>query len=408
MNQDNNQYFHTNQETLKKEMENNDIFLTIKKKKATIAHKDSYRSGLDIVQSINEWFTSQMKVSLQDKLIFFQLLSATHNAGITLQESLSLIGEQTQHKRLRSVIFHLRSLIEEGYSFAESLQYHSDIFDKTIYTIIEAGEKSGKLDEVLNQLVEQYERMSLIRKKVSGMLVYPVMVVIVMVLAAVVVLIQVVPQLMEIFKDVSSLPIPTQILIASSELLQKQWVLISFFVMTLIGGFLYWKQTRTGGKMWTRFVLHIPVIKDIYRGMILSRFSRMFGFLITAGVPIIEVLKLTAKATNNPLYEEKILLSADDLSRGISIAENISDAEYMFPNMFVKMVAIGEKSASTSEIMIKIALYYEDVVERTMKRFSTIMEPIILIVIAIGVVFMIMAIYVPILQINDLLIQQES
>lgn len=385
------------------------IFLNIKKNTSISEDKISQDSSLlSLFYRLNEWFINQSKIKLQDKLVFFQLLSATHNAGITLQESLQMIGDQTKDKRFRRVIFNIKNLVEEGDSLATAFKRNSDVFDKTTYTIVEAGEQSGKLDLVLNQLVEQYERIALIQKKVMGMLLYPLMVILVMILAAVVVLTQVIPQLMEIFEDTANLPLPTRVLMKSSEIVQTQWVLLLSVFILSVGSFLYWKRTRSGGKTWTKVVLSIPVVGEIYRGMILSRFARIFGFLISAGVPIIEVLRLTSKSTNNPLYEEKILLASDDLSRGITIAENIADNEKMFPNIFVKMISIGEKSASTSDIMIKIALYYEELVERTMKRLSTILEPLILIVIACAVVFMILAIYVPILQINELIVQKEG
>lgn len=383
-----------------------DIYLDLKKEIPTLEKKEHKQlSGLDLFNELNEWLLSKETISLRDKLSFFQLLSATHNAGIALPESLAMIGSQTKHRHFKQVILNLKELVEDGASLAEAMSRNDDVFDKTVYTIVEAGEKSGKLHDVLSQLVEQYERIDLIKKKVIGLFIYPAVVIFFMIAAAIVVILFIVPTLEGLFKGQENLPMLTQILIKLSDIFRQQWYIILLLLGGLIGGFFYWKGTRSGGQTWTRFVLSIPIVSDIYRGMILSRFSRIFGFLINAGVPIIDVMRLTAQSTNNPLYEEKILLAADDLARGISIAENISDNEKMFPNIFVKMLSIGEKSAATSEIMVKIAFYYEEIVERTIRRLSSIMEPLFLIFIAGAVLLMILAIYFPILEINDVVLK---
>lgn len=383
------------------------IFLDIKKENTPLFEEktETQKSLLEWYRFIDDYLMGLSRISLSEKLAFFQLLSATHNAGIPLTEALGMIGEQTKHQRLKKIILNLKELVEDGNSLADAMKRNSDVFDQTIYTIVEAGEKSGKLHDVLNELVNQYERIDLIRKKVVGMFIYPVVVFVFMILAGLAFILFILPQLESLFQG-GDLPFVTRMFLKAKDVIEQGWALLIVGFLGIVFGFSYWKKTRSGGKIWTQFVLKIPVVNEIYRGMILARFSRIFGFLISAGVPIIEVLRLGGKSTQNVLYEEKILLASDDLSRGISLAENISDNEDMFPNIFVKMISIGEKSAATSEIMEKIAVYYEEIVERMIKRLSTVMEPLFLLFIAGGVLLIILAIYSPIMGIYDVILER--
>ncbi len=226
-------------------------------------------------------------------------------------------------------------------------------------------------------------------------------VIIVMVILAVVVIVFVVPKLIKLFGDVANLPMATRILVGASNLVLHKWPLLAAGVGIVIGGFVFWKKTPWGARQWSWFLLSIPIVGTILKGMILSRVTRIFGFLIASGVPIVEGLKISSHIAGNPIYEEKLLLASDDLSKGISIAENLSDNEKLFPPMLINMISIGERTASLEKIMIRIADFYEDELDRKIGMLAKLMEPFILAFIAAGAVFMILAIYLPILKMND-------
>jgi len=190
-------------------------------------------------------------------------------------------------------------------------------------------------------------------------------------------------------------------MIAGSELVRYHTLELAIGVGLIVFGFIAWKKTKVGRRQWATIILHTPLVSQIVREMILSRMTRIFGFLIASGVPIIESLKITAGTTQNPLYEEKLMLASDDLGKGISIAENLADNERLFPSILVNMISIGEKTASLENIMGKIADYYEEELDRIIGNLSKLMEPITLAIIAAGAVFMILAIYLPILSLND-------
>ncbi len=385
----------------------NEIVLDIKaekKQKQKQREQGKINNALDLFRYINDWLIDQSKIKLEDKLIFFRLLGACVNAGVSIPEALMMIKDQTKNQKLQRVIQNLFDLIEDGENLANAMRRNSDIFDEISSSIIAAGEKSGKLSAVISELVQQYERIDRIQKKVKSVMTYPIIVISIIILLTAVVLIFIVPKLIEIFGSIENLPLPTRILQGMSNFVIHKWEILLILIVVVLSSFMYWKKSRIGKRQWANFILHTPVISPIIKGMVISRITRVFGFLITSGVPIIDGLKITAATANNPLYEEKLLLASDDLTKGITIAENISDNEKMFPKMLVNMVSVGEKTASLEVIMSKIADFYEEEIDRKIGTLSKAIEPIILIFIALAAVFFIMAIYLPILKINDAII----
>ena len=365
------------------------------------AKKRKISNLLDVFTAINDWVIDKSPVKLQDKLLFFQLMGAIIQAGISIPEALRMLEQQTVNQKMKRVIKDVRLLIEDGESFAGAMKRNDDIFDQATCSIIEAGEKSGKLNEVLKELVNQYTRLNSIQKKVKSVLTYPVIVCVVMVLLAVVVIVFVVPKLVELFGDVTNLPLPTRILVTASDVVLTKWPTLVMTLGAVITLFSLWKKSSWGRRQFSNILLVVPIVGGILKGMVLSRITRIFGFLIASGVPIIEGLKIAASTANNPVYEEKLLLASDDLSKGISIAENLSDNEKLFPKMLISMISIGEKTASLEKIMIRIADFYEEELDRKIGMLSKLMEPIILIFIAAGAIFMVLAIYLPIMKMND-------
>jgi len=349
----------------------------------------------------NEWVIDNSPVTLEEKLNFFQLLGSMNHAGISILESLKILEKQTKNARLQRVIRDIHDFIEDGDSLANSMRQNSDIFDEATCAVVEAGEKSGKLNEVLKELVEQYEQMSGASKKLKSVMLYPIIVIVVMVILSVVVVVFVIPKLAELFGGAANLPLPTKILMWLSDFIIQQWVLLLIGLSGISGLFMWWKKTKSGSKSWSRFLINIPIVGGLLKLMILSRVTRIFGFLIASGVPIVKSLRIAADVAENPVYQEKLLLTSDDLTKGIPIAENLADDEKLFPTMLVSMIAIGEKTASLEKIMGKIATFYSDEFNNKIGNLSKILEPIIMFIVAGGALFLILAIFLPIMQMND-------
>ena len=356
---------------------------------------------LDIFNAVNEWLINQSSVKLREKLEFFELLATVLNAGISVNESLQILGDQASNPKFKNVIRDVQGLVEDGSNLADALRKNDDVFGEATCAIVEAGEKSGKLTEVLLELASQYERMYRLQKKVGSVMLYPIIVFVVMILLTIVVMVFVIPKHVGLFGGADQLPLPTKVLMAMSDfVLQKPFHLIGT-VGAVFGTFKFWKKSAAGREQWGMLAVSVPLFGPIMRGMILSRVTRIFGFLISSGVPIIEGLRISAAIAENPLYQKKLILAADDLGKGIPIAENLADSEKLFPKMLVNMIAVGEQSASLETVMTKVADFYDQEIERKIGNLSKIMEPFILAVIACAVVFMLLAVYLPILQMND-------
>ena len=379
----------------------NDIVLDIREQNNKKQSSSEKLTLKDVFDNLNKWVITHSPVPLSDKLLFFELFAAVVNAGIPISEALQLLQNQINNEHLKIIVKDIHRRIRDGESLAEAMFAQGDVFDDATCSIIHAGEKSGKLTEVLKELVSQYEQMSTIKKKVKSVMMYPIIIIVVMVLLSVVVLVFVVPKLLELFQDASNLPLPTRMLIAGNEMLTQHWLAIIVTVSVTLGSFFFWKSTKSGSYIWSDLMLSTPVIGDFIRRIVLSRFSRIFSFLISSGVPIIEGLKISAHATGNPVYQKKLLLTAKDLAKGIEISENFADDERLFPKMLVSMINIRKKTASLGPVLEKIADYYDEELNRKISTISKLMEPVILMIMAAGAVFLILAIYLPILQMND-------
>ncbi len=379
------------------------LFLDIASEELVEKKKDTRRAG-NLFELVNNYLIEMSGVPLADRLQFFHLLSAMLSAGLPLLESIKLLRNQMKNIKLQWVMDDLVRSIESGHSLAEAMREAPDIFDEAACAIIEAGEKSGKLTDVMTELVIQNEQLDKIMKKIKGVMIYPIVVITTMVVLAIVVLIFVIPKLEKIFGGAGNLPLPTQIMIFMSNTIQQHWLMILLGLGAFVALFRTWKKSESGSRQWGSFVLSIPIVGMLAKGIILSRVTRIFGFLLSSGVPVVQGLKITSHVAENDIYREKLLLAADDLTKGISLADNLADNEKLFDQMLINMIAIGEKSASLDTIMISAADFYKDELERKVDNLSKIMEPVILGFIALGAVFMILAIYLPILQMNDKLL----
>ena len=359
------------------------------------------KSLQDYFNELNDWIIRSSGVPLQEQLVFFQLLSTLVNAGVSLLESFQLLKSQTKNVTLQAIIMDLKRDVGRGFTLANALRQHPSVFDNSTCAIIEAGENSGQLSELLKELVKQKERSSALQKKVKSAMMYPITVMSVMVLLGIVMIVVIVPKLEGLFDGAANLPLPTQIMIALSDFLIDKWYLLIAGILIIFGAYKKWQETTVGQIQLSNVLLKVPIIGTFIVEATLGRISRILGFLIASGVPIIGSLNIAADVAGNPIYKQRIEMAINDLRQGIEISENFSDDEELFPSMFVRMISIGEKTSSLGSIMNKMADYYDEAVERKIGTISKLMEPIIVLVMAVGAVFFILAIYLPIMQLND-------
>lgn len=297
---------------------------------------------------------------------------------MTVLKSLSALRKQEKNKiMLRFYDFSIEK-IESGYSLNEALRSYYGNFSDAECSIIEAGERTGKLNHGLLQIAEQAEKVDSITRKVKGALIYPAILIVGMVLVVLIVIIKVVPALMVFFTQ-ENLPGSTKLLLATSEFFTNHWLTLTFALIVIGIGFALWKKTKNGLYTWDKFLLHTPVFGELIRKVILSKFARVFSNLIGSGVAIVEAIRIVSSAVGNEVYRQRILLLRQDVRNGMKIAESLED-DPLFPELLVAMMRVGEETAQVGETVVKIADFYDEEVDITVNTIQKLIEPFMLVI----------------------------
>ena len=341
-------------------------------------------------------------VSYQDKLIFTKHLATMIKAGIPIAEALDTLREQANSEKFRKVIKDILENVENGKSLAQSLKKHPKIFDQFYFSLIDVGEESGTLEENLEFLAVQLSKDSTLRKKIRGALVYPVIVLSVTFIMGGFISIFVLPKLVDFFQSFDiELPLTTKVLIVFSKLMKDYGILI------FSGVFVFFILLRVITKMekikpiWHNLLLRTPIIGRLLSYGQLARFSRNLGTMIKSGVPVVKGLEVTAKTLSNLKFRNDLLVISKSLSKGKSIGETMRKGNFPeYPPLVSRMIGIGEKTGKLDETLIYLSEFYEEEVDDISKNLSTILEPILLIIIGLVVGFVALSIISPIYQLT--------
>jgi type IV pilus assembly protein PilC len=340
-------------------------------------------------------------VSLKEKTLFARQLATMIQAGLTLAQSLRILSKQSRKGRFQQVQLSLLSDIQEGFNFSTALAKFPDVFDPVFINVIQSGEATGKLELVLNQLSLNMEKEVAIRSKVRGALFYPAFVLIVMVVVGLIMTTKVIPQLKDVFLSAGKdLPTSTKLLVAISDFMISYWyIALAAVIATSIAARAYF-ITPSGQKLYSRASLKIPVAGTIIEETSMARFGRLLGLLLESGVPLLEALRLITDSFTNRLYQDSMAGVASDVERGIPMSAPISENR-VFPLMVGQMVAVGEQTGKMDEVMIKLAEYYESEVEAKVAGLASLIEPMVIVLLGIGVAWLVQAILLPIYQISS-------
>jgi len=345
------------------------------------------------------------RVKLTDLVVFTRQFATMINAGLPIVRALYILSEQTTNKKLQDVVVEVRKDVEAGVGLSEALEKHPKVFDKLYVEMVRAGEIGGILDGVLIRVATQLENDQELRRKVKSAMTYPVVVLILAILAASFMLIFIVPIFAKMFADLGgTLPLPTQIAMGASNILTSIWGVFVYVGAGLgIFFFLRWIKTENGRKVWGRVVLKIPAkIGDVVQKVALARFARTLGTLSGAGVPILQALEITATSSGNWVVERALLKSRDAIREGIPIYKPLEE-EWVFPPMTTRMIAIGEETGDIDGMLQKIAEFYESEVDATVKALTSIIEPLMIVVVGGIVGGIIVAMYLPMFKIFELI-----
>lgn len=346
--------------------------------------------------SITHLLRLKNKFSSRDLVFFTRQLSSMISAGLTLMQALNILKSQVQNSYVSEVIVGVTSQIEDGKPFYLALSKYPQVFPQIYVSLVRASEESGLLDKVLLRLADNLEKQEKLKSTIKGALLYPIIVVILMIVVVTVMMIFVIPQLSALYENLNiPLPLPTQIIVGMSNLFVTAWPLMLGIGVGVVYFFRRWHKSDAGRQMTDKLVLKLPIFGKIISQSIMTEFSRTFGLMVGTGTLVVEALAKTSDIVGNSQYRNAIISVSRRVEKGITIG-NAMAASPIFPTILVEMVRIGEQTGKLDESLTRVSEYFEREVEEMVKNLTTAMEPLIIIMLAVGVGFLIISIITPI------------
>jgi len=359
-----------------------------------VGSKELSENGLEgIVNHINSFLG---KVKLQEKVMFARNVSAMLSAGLALSRALSIMERQTKNQKFKKVLREINENISKGDTFSNSLAKYPDVFPKIFVSMVRAGEESGGLGDALNTLSDQMEKTYLLLKKIKGAMIYPVIIMFVMVVIGSLMMIFVVPSLTATFKELHvKLPASTQFIIAVSDLIKNHTIAFFSSIVGIIVGFLALLRTAPGKKAFDYLSPRIPIIGKIVQESYAARTARTLSSLLQAGVEVVTALTITKEVLSNSYYQNVLSEAQKSIEKGAPMSKVFMDHEEIYPILVGEMMSVGEETGALSDMLHKLALFYENEVDQKTKDLSTIIEPFLMLFIGVGVGFFAVAMISP-------------
>ena len=336
------------------------------------------------------------RITTKDRVVFTRQLATLIGAGLPLAQSLRTVQEQTTNKRMQEIVQEIISDVEGGKSLSDSFAKHPEAFNKVYVALISAGETSGTMDDSLKRLAAQQEKEAAMMSKIRGAMMYPSIVLVVIILVIGFMLFTVVPQVEGLYRDLNKgLPFVTLMMIKVANFFSSLWWLV--ILAMIIGGYFLAQYLKTEQGIRTKdiFKLNVPMFKGMFRKMYMARFARTGQVLLSTGVPMLDMLRITSDAVNNVIISESILRASDKVKGGKALSASLSNEDY-FLAMVPQMIKIGEQSGKIDEMMSKTAQVYEDELDEEIRALSTAIEPVLMVFLAIVAGTMVAAILLPI------------
>jgi type IV pilus assembly protein PilC len=347
---------------------------------------------------------SKKGVKARSLQVFSRQFATMIDAGLNVVTALSILEEQTDDVRLGAVIGEVRADVERGALLSEALARHPKIFSRIYVSMVEAGEAAGILDDVLDRLATQIEKEANLKRRVKSAMVYPTLVITFAFLVLAGMLLFIVPIFEKLYKQFNGhLPKLTQFMITASELLRHRWYIIFPAIGLTIYLFARWKRSDGGRKKWDRFKLHVPMkIGDVVLKVTMARFARTLSTLVAAGVDIIKALEITGQTAGNWVVEDALRDMREQVHAGVPIAQPLVEHP-VFPPMVGQMVKIGEETGELDAMLGKIADFYEEEVDAAISSLTSIIEPIMIILVGFMVGTIILSMYLPMFKLLTLI-----
>jgi type IV pilus assembly protein PilC len=331
-----------------------------------------------------------------DVIFFTRQLSSMLTSGFTLMQALTVMKNQIKNPAMSDVLGGIIAKVEDGGSFSSALEKYPRLFSPIYIALMRAAESSGLLDKVLLRLSENLEKQQKLRSTIKGALVYPVIVIFLMIVVVGIMMVFAIPQLSEFYRSMGvKLPLSTQVIVSASNIMVHLWWLIIIGFITVVYVFRKWHSQETGRRAVDLLILRLPLVGKLVSESLMVEFSRTLGVLIGAGSLVVDSLLKSADIVDNIIYRREIILVAKRVEKGISIGDAL-ETSAIFPPILVQMVKIGEQTGKLDDSLIRVGEYFEREVEQTVKALTTAIEPLLMVILGLGVGFLIFAIITPI------------
>lgn len=343
----------------------------------------------------NELQAAMSKVKKDDVVNFTRQLATMINAGLPMIQAFSILESQAK-PAMKKVVKRLQRDIEGGSNLGDALAKQGDVFDTVYIALVKAGEAAGALDTILNRLADTLEKQKEFRAKTKGALIYPGIVFTAMIVVMLIMMIFVVPKMTDLYSDFDAeLPAATQFLMDFSSFLRNQWYVMAGLVF--LGWFLLrsWRKTAQGHYEWDKLMLRVPVFGVLRQKILVTEFSRTLSLMVSAGISLLQALDIVKEGLDNEVYRQAVIQAKTDVEKGKQLSKSL-ERQALFPLLLPQMVLVGEETGQLDDVLTKLAKYYESETETAIKGLTTAIEPLIMVVLGLGVGFLIIAIVMPI------------
>jgi type IV pilus assembly protein PilC len=367
-----------------------ELIMNLRKRRVTLTSAKQKSGGLKL------GLKGLAGISTKDQAVFTRQFSAMINSGLPLVQCLDILGKQCENERFAAIINKTMRDVESGSTLADALARHPQVFSDLYVNMVAAGETGGVLDVILARLATYLEKMNSLKRKIRGAMTYPAVAFVVTIMATVFMLVFIIPTFAKLYSDLGgSLPAPTRVVMALSNVIRSYWYLILGGLAALIFGVRRYYGTKSGKAKIDRVLLSLPVFGPVLLKAAIAQFTRTLGTLVSSGVPILEGLEITAKAAGNTIVREAVMKTRASISSGQTIAEPLKQSE-VFPPMVVQMISVGEETGALDEMLCKIADFYDEEVDAAVDAMTSVIEPIMIVLMGGVVGGMVISMYLPI------------
>jgi len=337
------------------------------------------------------------RIKEDDVSTFTRQLATMVNAGLPITESLLILKNQARGAALKEMLSQILADVQEGQSLSSAIGKYPNVFSPTYIALLKAGEAGGVLDNVLSRLSDNMEKQVEFKGKVKGALIYPVIVVIGMVLVAAIMMIFVIPKMLSLYSEFGAqLPGPTRVLMSVSSFFAKSWLFVLIIIAFGVNFLITYRKTKTGRRKIDELILKIPIFGDLQRQVALTELTRTLSLLVGAGVSILEALGILSQISGNAVIGDALEDSASQVEKGFPLAYAFSKHPEAFPYILSQMVAVGEETGKMSEVLAKVSHIFEVESDQKVKALTSAIEPIVMVILGVGVGFLVIAVILPI------------